>query len=283
MTNIATMREKAEATKKVNDYIRDLLSLKITLPLGNPNLKLVHTNQFCWTELPKDTFDLANFEVIAKALQSTESRFSQYEINRWYIEGLSISNDGDSFRMELDLNPFPTTLAKFRDEKQGFTKAYTDALSQLNSKTSAKSVKSVSNGNSSLKGGEGKTIDNLVKKIVKKETDELKKAKAIHKWLQTNVSYKFYRDSKYHTPNNCYKNRSHLNCADTSILTSSMMRSAGINCYIVHGGSGSNGHYWTLLRINNKDYHSDATSHQRGFNKIWLNLKVNRKCGDSPC
>ena len=48
--------EKAKAKEQIVNSIRDLYSAKITLPLGNPNLKLVHTNQFLFTELPTDVF-----------------------------------------------------------------------------------------------------------------------------------------------------------------------------------------------------------------------------------
>ena len=60
--------EMDEATKKMIEYIRDLVTLKVTLPLGNPNLRLLHTNQFCYTELPKE-FELANIKRIREKLE----------------------------------------------------------------------------------------------------------------------------------------------------------------------------------------------------------------------
>lgn len=53
-----------DAKEKITESIRDLYTAKITLPLGNPNLKLVHTNQFLFTELPTGVFELDNFEEI---------------------------------------------------------------------------------------------------------------------------------------------------------------------------------------------------------------------------
>ena len=41
VTNPST---KAEAEKLITESIRDLLTLKINLPLGNPAFKYVHTN-----------------------------------------------------------------------------------------------------------------------------------------------------------------------------------------------------------------------------------------------
>ena len=38
--------EKKAAKKEITKNIRDLLNFKITVPLGNPSYKLLHTNQF---------------------------------------------------------------------------------------------------------------------------------------------------------------------------------------------------------------------------------------------
>ena len=133
---------KAKAKEAMVKSIRDLYTIKITLPLGNPNLKLVHTNQMLFTELKEDTFELANFGAIATALNSSYSRYSGYVFNRWYVEGVKINNDGKTAKMELTLNPFPSDVLKFRDEKTGFEKAYTDATSNTSSKSSnSKSTK----------------------------------------------------------------------------------------------------------------------------------------------
>ena len=232
--------EKAKAKEQLIDSIRDLYNAKISLPLGNPNLKLVHTNQFLFTELPTDVFELANMDVIATALNSTYSRYSGYTLNRWYIEGITITNDGHTAKMDLELNPFASNVLKFRDDKQSFGKAYTDATtSNTTTSTSNKTkVKSVQTGNTTLKGGQGTFIDNLVKKLIGKETNDLKKAKII-------------------------------NCGDTSMLTTSMMRSAGLTADVVHGPN----HFWTRIKINGKEYFSDATSSSRSFNSVWNNLK----------
>ena len=104
--------EKQAAKNEIVDSVRDLLSLKVTLPLGNPDLKLVHTNQFCQTELP-DEFMLDNFGVIAKALNSAYNRNVGYTTNKWYIEGRTITNDMTKFTMDLELNPLASTLLDY--------------------------------------------------------------------------------------------------------------------------------------------------------------------------
>lgn len=261
---------KANATEVIQESIRDLLSMKINLPLGNPVFKYVHTNQFMWIDLPEE-FLLENFPIIAKYMNSTTNRYSGYEKDRWYIETLTINNDGNKFTIDLNLNPFPSSHKKFRDNKIRYQEDYLNANdNKSNVSTSVQSVGT----NKTLKGGQGSTIDNLVKNIVGAETDDLKKAQLIHEWLRKNVIYSRYECSKYKTPEKCYNNRNHLNCADTAILTCSMMLSAGLNAYIVHRPY-NGGHFWTIIEINGKKYASDQTGRESAsmsgsaWNTVW--------------
>lgn len=263
---------KTAAKEEIIKSIRDLLSLKVTLPLGNPDLKLVHTNQFCTTELPEE-FMLENFSVIAKALSSKYNRNVGFTTNKWYIESRTVTNDGDKFTMELELNPFASDLLSYRDNKDKYLTDFKEAVKQVENNNN-----NTNNTNNSKLGGEGKVIDGLVKKIIGKEKNELKKAKLIHKWLTGNVRYKYYSCSKYKTAEQCYNNRKHLNCADTSRLTRAMMSSAGLNAYVVHGPN----HFWCVVKIGGKEYASDATSRNRKWNKVYKNLKYSKKNGKNP-
>lgn len=266
---MVTALEKAKAKDKIIESVRDLYSAKITLPLGNPNLKLVHTNQFIFTELPTEVFELANLDAISKALNSTYSRYSGYTLNRWYIEAVTITNDGNTAKMELDLNPFASTVIKFRDEKNSFRQAYTSTMkSTSSSSTSKTNIKSVKGENTTLRGGEGKVIDDLVKDIIGSETDELKKAKLIHEWLQNNVRYSGYECTHHGSAEECLNNKGALNCADTARLTRAMMASAGLNCYVVHR-TYNGGHFWTVIEIGGKKYASDQTGNGSEWNTVW--------------
>ena len=285
---------KSEALKKIVEHNRDYLSLTLTIPLGNTALKKVHTNQWLFTNLPAE-FDLANWTIIADALQSNANRYEGYIKNRWYIEAVDISVDvkGKS-EMKLTLNAFASSISSYSSMVKDMQKAYSDAKAneekQASNKNKSNAVKKKSKNS---KSGEGKTIDNLVKKIVGKETNALKKAKLIHKYLQYKVGYRYYTDSKYSTPVKCLNNISHLNCADTSRLTASMMRSAGVDCYVVH----STCHYYTVIEYKGKLYCSDATSKKRDFNEYWKASSCNNgktvkfkgkssysiKCGKAPC
>ena len=261
-----TQNYPPEVANEIDKSIRDMLSLKMTLPLGNPALKLVHTNQFLWCPLP-DEFDVENFEYIANELSGRETRYGKYEKGRWYIEGVTINNDGSKFTMELELNPFASSTKEYSDKRNAFAKAYQDALNSQNSESgSGGDVKST--GNSTLKGGQGTVIDNLVKDICGNITDELQRCKAIHEWLKKNVRYGDYECCKYCTPEKAYNNRSHINCADTAVLTCSMMLSAGLNAYIVHR-TYNGGHFWTIIEIGGKKYASDQTGDGSEFNTVW--------------
>ena len=274
---------KAKALEKIVEHNRDFLKLDITLPLGNPALKQVHTNQWLWTALPKDSFNLENWQIIAKALNSNVNRYEGYVRNRWYIESNDITVDvaGNKAEMKLGVNAFASTYNTYSDAYRSMMKAYTDATTQNTTKKSSAS-KSNSNAivngkNTTVKGGEGKVIDELVKKIVGNTTDELSKAKKVHQWLKENVRYKYYECTWYHSAEECYNHRGAINCADTARLTRAMMSSAGLNAWVVHRNS-NNGHFWTLIKINGKIYASDQTGSGSDWNTIWYSDGDRRTC-----
>ena len=275
---------KADAMDKIFEHSRDYLSAKFKLPLGDPVLKNVHTNQYMFTELPEE-FALANWGTIANALSSSYNRFSgaTYVTNRWYNEAITIDVDADSCKgeMTIDVNALASSTAKYSKDYREFEKSYNDAVNDNStSKTTSatkKTTNAVASTNSSVKGGEGKTIDNLVKKIVGNETDDLKKAKLIHGWLQKEVRYGSYSCSKYSSAESAYKHRKYINCADTARLTRAMMSSAGLDAWVVHRYS-NNGHFWTLIKINGKIYASDQTGNGSAFNTIWYSDGDRRTC-----
>ena len=278
---------KSEAMKKIYEHNRDYLSLTLTLPLGNPALKKVHTNQWLFTDLPK-RFDLANWTIIADALDdNTVNRHEEYVKNKWYIEAVDISVEaGGKAEMKLTVNAFASSYSGYSDTAKSLSKAYTDAVKNVNSNTNnttTSAAKTTTNAvqkngkNTTLRGGEGKTIDNLVKKIVGNTTDQLQKAKKIHAWLKSNVRYGPYSCSRYSSAKACYEHRKHINCADTARLTRAMMSSAGLNAWVVHR-SHSNGHFWTLIKINGKIYASDQTGDGSNWNTIWYGYGDRRTC-----
>ena len=131
---------KKKALEQFVEHNRDYLKLDVTLPLGNIALKNVHTNQWLWTYLPRE-FDLANWTVIAKALNSATNRYEQYVRNRWYIDGVDISVDATGkAEMKLSLNAFASTHQEYHSGYRELQKAFTDATTKkTTSKTTGKS------------------------------------------------------------------------------------------------------------------------------------------------
>lgn len=269
--------EESAAKQKITEKLRDMLTVKVTIPLGDPKLKEIHTNSFIWIPL-LDYMDVANYEVILKYLftGSAARNNMTYIRDRWYVESVNTTNDASGkFQMELTLNPIATLNSavdgnKYAKNATDWEKAFTDALGSTanTASTSGNAVASTS-GNSTLKGGQGTTIDNKVKEICGSETDSLKKAKLIDRWLNKNVSYSRYCCGKYgKDATKAYNNRSHLNCGDTALLTTAMMRSAGLDADVVWAP----GHFWTRIKIGGKSYYSDQTSKSRAWNTVYHNM-----------
>ena len=127
--------EAKKSLEQITKSMRSLLTVKVTLPLNNPNLKLLHTNMFIYLPLPSD-FLIENFEVIAKALNSSDSRYSGYVKDRWYVEGIHTKDDGKTQKMELTLNPFATSHTSYKEDYLNLVKAYSDAVNNQNKSTS---------------------------------------------------------------------------------------------------------------------------------------------------
>ena len=262
---------KKLAEEEMFNSVRDLLTVKITVPLGDPNLKYLHTNMMITCKL-SHIFDLENFDIIANAMNSSFSRYFQYRQDKWYVESITINNDSSKMSADIELNPFPSSYSSFSKNYKGYTDAFQNkGAGGTETKKTETQTKST---NGYCPGGQGATIDNLVKGICGNIADPLERCKAIHEWLRHNVIYAYYECSRYHTPENCYNNRSHINCADTAILTCSMMLSAGLTAYIVHR-TYNGGHFWCIIEINGKKYASDQTGRESAgmsgspFNSVW--------------
>ncbi len=265
--------EKAAAKKEMVDSIRDLLTLKLTLPLGNPNLRFVHTNQFLWTDLPTDVFELANLKPIGEALNDSYSRFSGYQENRWYIEGVTITHDNTGSKMELDLNPFASDVNKFKDATRGFEDAYNNAKNQQNQNQNnngnngetQKKVKTVESDITFHKVSGFSAADNLfMQKVIKKAMilaknprTPVKQAKAVHDFYKSKHVYSYYYDmdkmNRYGFEGTWRRN--HHNCGDGAAILRALYRCMGFTADIFLG----HGHYWVRVKINGVNYYCDQS------------------------
>ena len=266
-----TLLNKSNASDKIYEHARDYFSCKLTLPLGNPALNEVHTNQFLFTKLPVE-FDLANWTILAKKLSSSYNRFTgaDYVSNRWYIEGITIDVDvKGTAKMEFDLNAFASSTSKFSDDYRSFTKAYSDASKSDKSTKNTSSTKSTSNSTSSnntslfsSKAGRdvGGNLDTALKKIIEGCNTEEQKAYCIYDWVDRYVSYEFYYNSKYSSSSVLTGHRA--NCWDTAFLIYDLCTKAKVRCEVYNGYyhflDGTYGHLWNKLPYKGKMTFADT-------------------------
>lgn len=121
--------EKQKALETLTKSARDLLTVKIKIPGGNPILKKLHTNSFIWTELP-ERFNLSNLKTVGKAMSSEYTRYSGYELNRWYVENLTITCDSSGLWFEADVNPFASSYSSYANILKIAQDAFTNANQQ---------------------------------------------------------------------------------------------------------------------------------------------------------
>ena len=279
----------AQSLEEITDSVRDLSNLKITLPLGNPSLKYVHTNQFLWTDLPKE-FRLANFGIISKALNGKDSRWSGYEVNRWYIENMTITNNGTDFDMDLDVNPFATPIRDFHDGKKELEKAYIDNLNKdknnnqnnNNNNNDSKKVTSVNNLTDIPKRSDGKTdctmtlylacnqsFDSIGSQVGRVETKlaqgrigregtnyakfvEGLTPKEAYKRLAAKWGYSKYNDNRDNCASTSFNNLGAINCGDSARLLKACMDIVGQPCVIYSVTTPESGHYMNGVLIDGK-------------------------------
>ena len=274
----------AQTLDEITNSVRDLSNLKIKIPLGNPSLNYVHTNQFLWTDLPND-FRLENFGIISKALNGKDSRWSGYEVNRWYIENMTITNNGTDFDMDLDVNPFATSIRDFQDGKHELEKAYLDNLNKSKTNTkknttnSTKQVTSVNNLTEIPKRSDGKTdcsmtlylacntYFNTIGSQVGRVESKLAQGrigregtnyanfvkgltpKEAYKKLAAKWGYTWYNDNRDDCASTSFNRIGGINCGDSARLLKACMDVLGQPCVIYSVTTPESGHYMNGVLI----------------------------------
>lgn len=117
-------KEKELAMTAMTESVRDLLTFKIKFPGAFKNL---HTNSFIWTELPTD-FVLSGMSETARAMEGQYTRYAGYKLNRWYVEGVTVSCSDGELVTELTLNPFASAYSTYTQIKKDAINALNDAL-----------------------------------------------------------------------------------------------------------------------------------------------------------
>lgn len=267
--------EGMKAQELIAKSVRDYLTAKITIPLGNPDLKNVHTNQFLWTELPSEMV-LKNWEIIAEAFQSKYTRYqgsrsSGYTINRWYIEGLNIDVDVSSGKaeMSLDLNAFPSNTSKWSENYAKYSKAYEDAFnpqtSSTQTTTNATTTKSVLNQEWIKKYNIDKTVYEKAEKICNVNWGQYDNVKALFNWMDDHIGYESYNDGHY-TPAQTLK-RGKGNCCDNSKLFRAFCQSIGVKCNFIRNSCIS--HQYNKVYIGNNSYIVDVGRWSASWGSHW--------------
>ena len=273
---------KAEALKKIVEHNRDYLKLDVTLPLGDTALKNVHTNQWLFTNLPSE-FDLVNWTIIAKQLNSNVNRYEGYVKNRWYIDSVTVDVDASGkAEMKLGLNAFASSLSKFADDFRSAEEAYTNATTKKKTTSATKNTtNAVTTGdNTTIKNGWwGDWVTKMVKEWVGNETDTLKKCKIVHEKFRWQTKWTEYNDMPYTggSVDNLEKqwSRHSFNCGDGANYLSAFYACCGADTGIYLGP----GHYVVRCTVDGKDYWCDHSGGEgmyntrRGFNETFENIR----------
>jgi hypothetical protein len=267
---------KAEALKKIVEHNRDYLKLDITLPLGDTALKNVHTNQWLFTNLPSE-FELVNWTIIAKQLNSNVNRYEGYVKNRWYIDSVTVDVDASGkAEMKLGLNAFASSLSKFADDFRSAEEAYTNATTKKTTSATKNTTNAVTTGdNDTIKNGWwGDWVTKKVAEFVGSETDTLAKCKKAYQGFHDHALYHLYCDAP-RTKNgvDTYEkawNENNLNCGDGANILCAFFECCGASSSIYLAP----GHYVVRCTVNGTDYWCDQSGGEgahnlRGWNETY--------------
>lgn len=264
---------KSEAEKVIQDSARDYLTLKLTLPLGNPDLKKVHTNQFLFTELPAE-FTMKNWELISEVFSSSNTRYSQYVLNRWYIEGVNITVEANGkAEMSLDLNAFPSSTSKYAEDRVKFEEAYTSALNNQNSESNDNNTSNAYTNNGVLNDSWIKqynissTITSKVESICNTSNSTLENVKALFNWFDKHIRYCGYSHHKK-TPEKVISSGCG-NCVDCAITFRQMCQSLGVKCNFIQNTCTSPHHWYNKVYIDNNTYIVDVGRGSSSWGSNW--------------
>lgn len=279
---VLTNNEKKAALNLVTASAKDYLTLKITLPLGNPDLKKVHTNQFLFTNLPKN-FPLKNWETIANALNSEDTRMAGYTLNRWYVEGTQVSVDvSGKAELTIATNAFASSTQSYSDDMKSFTKAFTDAVKSVNNnstnpnKNTTSSTKKTTNAVSKVgvlrmdwinKYNIPRDIYKIAINVCNVKWNDYKNTYQLYKWMDAHIGYDGYFEHKY-SPVQVVK-RGKGNCVDNSRLFRLLCWCIGVKCNFVQNTCTPLNHQYNKAYPGGKAVIVDCGRSQASWGSNW--------------
>ena len=155
--------------------------------------------------------------------------------------------------------------------KSGSTKVilsnYANGINEKNANASSSYLKATKNCQV-----KDEKIQSLVKFLTKGLTSDVDKAKAIFDYVQLNIDYEYYKNSKKGAVGTLDSMKG--NGADQAHLLVAMFRAAGLNAKYVHGDctfymdGKTYGHIWTQVLVDNTWVCADSTDLANQFGKI---------------
>lgn len=276
--------DRKNALDKIYEHSRDFLKLKVELPLGDPDLKKVHTNQFLFTHLPSD-FGLVNWETIGNALSSNYNRYSgaKTSTNRWYIEGCTVDVDvKGTGKMSLDTNAFASTLKSYSEAYKGFQDAINNNSSTTNNSSTKNKTNATTTNNGELlnqsnikKYSIPKQVYSKAEEVCKGKKTDKDKAYALYKWMDNHVGYSYY--TNHQRSETTVMNKGSGNCVDNSRLYRLLCLSVGIKCTFLKSGSccctngRTVGHQFNKVYIDGKGITVDCGRSMASWGSHWGN------------
>ncbi len=299
---VATLRK---AEEEVSKSVRNLLTFEIKLPLNHTMFKELHTNQFLWTELPKD-FKLGNLSRIFYLMKSwKQNRGVTYMENRWYIEKMIVKCDSNGLFATLTLNVFPSSYSVYSNALKSYRDAYDQAFKQQEEQkkdgsTSSGGVGQPRLGNDSAdtgtmacatgryrgRAGDNENFDNCAKKGYAREgkayynwARQFKTPIELAKAMANRFSYQRYWDNQK-SVDSCHNNGGtiHCNCYDACRLVKVCFDACGFDAIVVTGSIYEDGHGWNAIKHNGRWYTFDLTYAQRG--REWPGTNSIRCCNE---
>lgn len=262
---------KSEAMKKFYEHARDLLSVSLTMPLGNKALKKVHTNQWLFTKLPKD-MDLANWTIIADAFRSNETRYVEYVENRWYIDGVDITVDASGkSEMKLSLNAFASSRKPYTDIAKEMRQAYTDALKNVTSNNDKDTTNAVSTKKSVINEewvrnyGVPDVIVNKIKELCSVSNSDEDNVKAWFNWMDDNIDWADYWEHQRSEEE--VMSRGSGNCVDNSRVFRGGCLALGVKCNFVKNSCIS--HQYNIVYLNGNGIVVDTGRELASWGSHW--------------
>jgi len=266
--------EKQEALKVMTESVRDLLTFKMKIPGGNPVFKNLHTNSFLWTELPERMM-LMNFKLTAEAMTGAYTRYAGYELNRWYIEGLTTNHDSSGLWFDIELNPFASAYSTYTNILKTAQEAYVRATT----KTETGTTTGGSTGQP-FTGNISTNVQEAANQMIGGATDPDAKAKLIFDWVDKNIEYEYFMtNDKGYTNSSILKNK-RANCWTTAHLLYDLWSAVGVKCNIQNGyatlSDGTWPHTWNQVQFGGQMICADAGTQTTGRWGNNCNHKSNR-------